>query len=220
MSEGLTKQLAEMNHGFTDLGQSIEGDAITAFVPFIEDTDVAVEGMRSLTQAFQDSARDGGAVAQVLLFIADALRLVEEGIAIVVHAMELLYNAIGMVLDPLLAGFMAIGKMAVAVWADISSGDYSMSHIRAAGTEASTEISKAFHADFAAIKGDLASLDQDFKDVFKTIVDGSKDAGDRMRDALHPPTPEAPGGPLAAAPAIDDSPWRKATREVEALTEH
>ena len=218
LSEGLTKQLAEMQHGMTDLGQSIEGDAITAFAPFIEDVDAAVEGMRSLTQAFQDSARDGGAVAQVLFFIADALRLVEEGIAIVVHAMELLWNAIGAVLDPLLAGFMAIGKMAVAVWQDISSGDISMSHIRAAGTEASADIKKAFHADFAGIKGDLNSLDEDFKDVFKTIVDGSRDAGDRMRDALHPEVPEAPGGPLAAAPAIDDSPWGKATREVEALT--
>ena len=142
LSEGLTKQLAEMNHGFTDLGQSIEGDAITAFAPFIEDVDAAVAGMRSLTQAFQDSARDGGAVAQVLLFIADALRLIEEGIAIVVHAMELLWNAIGAVLDPLLAAFGALGKMAVAVWQDISSGDISMSHIRAAGTEASAEITQ------------------------------------------------------------------------------
>ena len=44
LSEGLTKQLAEMNHGFTDLGQSIEGDAITAFAPFIEDVDAAVAG--------------------------------------------------------------------------------------------------------------------------------------------------------------------------------
>ena len=92
-----------------------------------------------------------------------------------------------------------------------------MSHIRAAGTEASAEMHKAFSADFAGIKGDLNSLDQDFKDVFKTVIDGSKDAGDRMRDALHPPTVEGPEKPAAAA--IDDSPWGKATREVENLTE-
>ena len=220
LSEGLTKQLAEMNHGFTDLGQSIEGDAITAFAPFIEDTDAAVAGMRSLTQAFQDSARDGGAVAQVLFFIADALRLVEEGIAIVVHAMELLYNAIGAVLDPLLAAFQSVGKMAVAVWADVSSGDITFSHIRAAAAETGAAMKQSFNADFTSIKGDLASLDQDFKDVFKTIVEGSRDTGDRMRDALTPPTVEAPGGAGAkpAAPAIDDTPWGKATREVEALT--
>jgi hypothetical protein len=217
LSEGLTKNLTEMNHGFVDLGQSIEGDAITAFAPFIEVVNSAVEGLRSLTQAFQDSARQGGAVAEVLFFIADALRLVEEGISIIVHAMELLWNAIGAVLDPLLAAFGALGKMAVAVWQDISSGDISMSHIRAAGTEASADIKKAFSADFAGIKGDLASLDQDFKDVFKTVVDGSRDAGDRMRDALHPPVPEGPERP--AAPAIDDSPWGKATREVQNLTE-
>jgi hypothetical protein len=218
LSEGLTKNLVEMNHGFVDLGQSIEGDAITAFVPFIDVVDTAVAGLREMTQALQDNMRDGGAVAQVLFFIADALHMVEEAIAIVVHAMELLYNAIGAVLDPLLAAFQGLGRMAVALWADIASGDYTFSHMRAAGTEASAAISKSFNADFTAIKGDLNSLDQNFKDVFKTIVDGSKDAGDRMRDALHPP--EAPGGAeRPTAPAIDDSPWGKATREVENLTE-
>ena len=207
-----------MDDKFDDLGQSIKGDAITAFAPFIEAVDAAVEGMRSLTQAFQDSARDGGAVAQVLFFIADALRLVEEGIAIVVHAMELLWHAIGAVLDPLLAAFQGLGRMAVALWADIKSGDVTFSHMRAAGVDASAEIKKAFNADFAGIKADLDGLDQDFKNVFKTIMDGSREAGDRMRDALHPPELER-GAAKPATPAIDDTPWGKATREVENLTE-
>ena len=150
LSEGLTKNLAEMNHGFTDLGQSIEGDAITAFAPFTEVVNVAVAGMRSLTQAFQDSARDGGAVAQVIFLIVDSLRLLEEAIAIVVHAMEVMFNAAKLMFQPILDLIKATANEFGALWADIKSGDVTFSHMRQAAADAGAAMQKNFETNFAA----------------------------------------------------------------------
>ena len=77
--------------------------------------------------------------------------------------------------------------------------------MRAAGTEASAAISKSFNADFTAIKGDLNSLDAEFKKIWKGFGSEAEDAGDRMRRTLSTASIAGESGKPTVAAFDDDA---------------
>ena len=87
----------------------------------------------------------------------------------------------------------ALGKMAVAVWAGHQVRRRTFSHMRAAGTEASAEMQKAFYDRLRRHQGRPQQPRPGLQKCLQDHHRRFRDAGDRMRDALHPPDGRRPG---------------------------
>jgi hypothetical protein len=110
LDAGTTAALANMQHGFVNLGAAIKGDSVEAFKPFIDVVNGAVRMMTDLAEAFSNSIKNGGFFGQALTALAVAFKGVEAAVAITAAGLADL-DAIGDgATRALVQSFLGLGK--------------------------------------------------------------------------------------------------------------
>jgi len=220
-----TKELVDTQHGLVDLGQSVEGLGIQAFLPLTDAVNGTIQVLRDLMQAFIDSARSGGDLAGILYAISEALRVVATAIAAVIQLFKMMGTEAAGALNSINDYFQGLGKTARAFFTDLLvNHDLTFSGMKAASAEANAKVAADFAGMTKDVAADLNQLDAEFKKIWKGFGDEAEDAAKRANDAVagvHSGFEEGGAGGAGGktVPEIDTSPWAAATREVEALTE-
>ena len=213
-----TGELVNTQHAMVDLGQSVEGLGIQAFLPLTDAVQGAIAVLRDLMQAFIDSVRNGGDMAQILYAISEAIRVVVTGIAILIQTFKDMATIAAGALNSILDYFQGLGSTVRAFFTDLAAHDLTFSGMAAASHEANVKVAKDFEDMTTDVLKNGETLAAEFKKIWQGFGDEAEEATKRAQTAVSGVHPEDGAG-KGTVPEIDTSPWAAATREVEALTE-
>jgi hypothetical protein len=212
-------ELTNTQHAVVDLGQSIEGLGIQAFLPMTDAIQGAIAVLRDLMQTFIDSVKNGGDLAQILYAISDAIRVVVTGIAVLIATFKDMATIAAGALNSILDYFQGLGSTVRAFFTDLAAHDMTFSGMAAASHEANEKVKKDFEDMSTDVLKNGWTLAEEFRKIWKGFGDEAEEAAARAKTAVGGVSADGKPEVPEMAPAAKKTPWEEATAEVERLTE-
>jgi hypothetical protein len=196
LGDELRDRLVDMQHAMVDMRQTISGLSIAGFEPFINVVNGAVAIITDLAHSMMESAREGGALHEILAGLANVFQNVEDFIVGLIQLFRDMYIDANASVTAIAIAFDGLGKTIDDVFVSLGNAIPGFfTALLQAGAEAVKAIEKQFldlgtvindtlHLDFGGAKAAFGAMGDDaaasaakisgaFTNVFKPAdVDG------------------------------------------------